>query len=142
MLLDQVDEGSKVSKTKKSDDGDNNLLLKIDSKLPPLVGSPQAAKAEYDQKSKYFLSKYEEDDIASLYIDPVQRYFEELLAPTPQGQEPKTVQVVKAITWFSVMVLVLIEIYISVKVGGSPFNIGQVAVPDRPAWSPGDLPSQ
>ena len=56
----------------------------------------------------------------------------------PQGKEPKIIQVLKTITWGSVLVLVLIEIFVSLKVGGAPFKFGQVTLPDKPPlWLPG-----
>ena len=62
----------------------------------------------------------------------MERYLEELLAPTPAGQEPKSIVLIKSITWFAVIVLVLIEIVVSVKVGGMPFELGKVSLPTVP----------
>jgi hypothetical protein len=54
--------------------------------------------------------------------DAVERFFEDLLAPTPVGEEPKAVKAAKAVTWFAVIVLVVIEIGVSIKTGGMPFD--------------------
>ena len=81
-------------------------ISKEDSKLRPLTGTAQYKKQAYDDE-----------------MNPVARYFEELTAPTPQGQEPKAVKLVKQITWVSVIGLVLIEIYVSIKTGGAPFDL-------------------
>ena len=35
----------------------------------------------------------------------------------------------KQITWGAVLVLVLLEIVVSIKVGGAPFDIGKVKLP-------------
>ena len=45
---------------------------------------------------------------------------EELIEPTPVGKEPKTVELIKAITWFSIIALVVVEIVVSIKSGTSP----------------------
>ena len=47
---------------------------------------------------------------------------EDFSAPTPAGEEPKLVKVAKNITWGAVLILVLIELFVSVKVGGMPFD--------------------
>ena len=64
----------------------------------------------------------------------VQRYLDDLLAPTPPGQEPKSIILIKSITWFAVIVLVLIELFVSVKVGGMPFELGKVSLPSLPSF--------
>ena len=48
------------------------------------------------------------------------RYFDELSQPTPVGKEPKTVELIKAVTWFSIIALVVVEIVVSIKSGSSP----------------------
>lgn len=53
-------------------------------------------------------------------VDAVQRYLDELTQPAVPGQEPKSVQVIKAITWFSIIALVVVEIVVSIKSGSSP----------------------
>ena len=62
--------------------------------------------------------------------DPRQRYLEELLAPAAPGQEPKIVQVAKTVTWVAVLVLVILEIVVSVKVGGMPFDFSKAKTTD------------
>lgn len=58
---------------------------------------------------------------------------EDFTAPTPIGQEPKSVQTIKAITWFAVIVLVLIELFVSVKTGGMPFDAEKVSFTAAPS---------
>jgi hypothetical protein len=79
-------------------------LAKADSKLPPLSGSLEERQAAYNEKSG------------------LQRSVEELLAPTPSGKEPKIVGLAKTVTWGAVILLVLLEIVVSIKVGGAPFD--------------------
>jgi len=92
-----------------------------DSKLPPLRGTVQEKQSLYNQKNA------------------VQRYIDEVLAPTPVGQEPKLSQLAKTVTWVAVLLLVLTEIFVSIKVGGMPFDLsgnGQlIKPPDTPAIS-------
>ena len=38
----------------------------------------------------------------------------------------------KQVTWGAVIVLVLTEIFVSIKVGGAPFEIGKVSLPSMP----------
>lgn len=58
-------------------------------------------------------------------VGAVERYLDEITAPTPAGQEPKLVKIMKQITWGAVLVLVLLEIFVSVKEGGMPFDFSQ-----------------
>jgi hypothetical protein len=58
----------------------------------------------------------------------VERNLEELLAPTPAGKEPKAIQLMKNITWVAVLLLVLLEIVVSIKVGGSPFDFSKATL--------------
>lgn len=41
------------------------------------------------------------------------------------GQEPKIVQTAKTVTWIAVLLLVILEIVVSVKVGGMPFDFSK-----------------
>lgn len=50
------------------------------------------------------------------------------------GQEPKAIQLIKSVTWFSVILLVLVEIIVSIKVGGMPFDLGKVTLPEVPSF--------
>ena len=79
------------------------------SKLPPLAGTLEERRAQFDEKSG------------------LQRNVEQLLAPTPVGQEPKIVQLAKAVTWGAVILLVVLEIVVSVKVGGAPFDFSKAS---------------
>ena len=63
---------------------------------------------------------YITSNLPSFLIGAIERYLEELKAPTPVGEEPKTVQLIKAITWFGVIALVLVEIFVSIKLGSTP----------------------
>jgi hypothetical protein len=83
-----------------------------DSKLSPLTGSNQAKIAEFENKSWF------------------DRNIAEYTAPTPTGQEPKLVKLAKNITWGAVLLLVLTEIFVSLKVGGAPFKFGEVKLPE------------
>ena len=85
----------------------NLNLAKADSKLPPLSGSLEERQAAYNEKSG------------------LQRGVEELLALTPTGKEPKIVGLAKTVTWGAVLLLVLLEIVVSVKVGGAPFDFSK-----------------
>lgn len=117
-----------------------------DSKLPPLRGTVQEKQSLYNQKSKTTL-EHPRLLVAMcsfavcmpLCVDAVQRYIDEVLAPTPVGQEPKLSQLAKTITWVAVLLLVLTEIFVSIKVGGMPFDLsgnGQlIKPPDTPAIS-------
>ena len=55
-------------------------------------------------------------------IGVIERAKDTYFAPTVPGEEPKLVSLMKTITWISVLLLVLVEIYVSFKVGGSPFG--------------------
>ena len=79
------------------------------SKLPPLAGTLEERRAQYEEKSG------------------LQRNVEQLLAPTPVGQEPKIVQFAKAVTWGAVILLVVLEIVVSIKVGGAPFDFSKIS---------------
>lgn len=85
-----------------------------DSKLSPLKGTIDARIAEFENKSG------------------LERAIAEYTAPTPAGTEPKTVKLMKQVTWVAVIILVLTEIVVSVKVGGAPFDLGKVSVPSLP----------
>jgi len=86
-----------------------------DSKLSPLTGSNQAKIAEFENKNWF------------------DRNIAEYTAPTPTGQEPKLVKLAKNITWGAVLLLVLTEIFVSLKVGGAPFKFGEVKMPEMPS---------
>lgn len=86
---------------------DNVFEGKIESRLSPIVGTAAAKQAAIQEKG-----------VLKTQID-------ELLAPTPAGKEPKIIQLAKNITWFSVIVLVLIEIFVSIKTGGAPFKVNE-----------------
>ena len=62
----------------------------------------------------------------------LQRNVEQLLAPTPVGEEPKIVQLAKAVTWGAVILLVVLEIVVSVKVGGAPFDFSKASTGGTP----------
>jgi len=86
------------------------------SRLPPLVGTAEAMQQEYlGGKSG------------------LEKSLEELFAPTPAGQEPKLAKLAKQVTWVAVLVLVMIEIVVSVKTGGMPFDMGKVSLPSLPS---------
>ena len=53
---------------------------------------------------------------------------DELLAPTPTGKEPKIILLAKNVTWFAVIVLVLIEIFVSIKTGNIIININSIII--------------
>lgn len=93
---------------------DIELLSSSDyvSKLPPLTGTFQSKMAEYEKKSWF-------DKTVGEYT-----------APTPAGEEPKLVKTMKSITWIAVLILVLTEIVVSLKVGGAPFQLESVKLPD------------
>jgi hypothetical protein len=57
---------------------------------------------------------------------------EDLTKPTPPGEEPKSIQLIKAITWFGVIALVLVEIFVSIKSGGSPSSTNQNIISPAP----------
>ncbi len=88
----------------------NDIRSEI-SKLPPLQGTAGAKQLEASKKS----------------------YIEELFEPTPAGKEPKLVSLMKTVTWGAVLVLVVIEIFVSLKEGGAPFDIGKVSLPTLPS---------
>ena len=74
------------------------------SQLAPLKSTAAEKQRKYEEKSA------------------IQRQLEDLLAPTPAGQDPKLAVLAKQVTWVAVIVLVLIEIFVSVKTGGMPFS--------------------
>jgi hypothetical protein len=90
-------------------------VQKSDSKLDPLSGTSAAKKKAYDEES-----------------NGVERFFTKMTAPTPKGQEPESVKLVKQITWVAVIMLVLTEIYVSLKVGGAPFDPSKATLPSLP----------
>jgi hypothetical protein len=76
-----------------------------ESKLAPMSGTGAEKRESYlNEKSDF------------------ERFLDDLTAPTLPGEEPKSIKLAKNITWLAVGVLVLIEIYVSVKVGGMPFD--------------------
>lgn len=53
---------------------------------------------------------------------------DDIFAPTPVGQEPKSIQIAKTVTWIAVLILVATEIFVSVKVGGMPFDTSRANI--------------
>jgi hypothetical protein len=94
---------------------DLTSLQKSDSRLDPLAGTASAKKKAYGEEAS-----------------GVERWMEKMTAPTPKGQEPEAVKLVKQITWGAVIVLVLVEIFVSVKVGGAPFDPSKASLPSLP----------
>ena len=94
---------------------DLTSLQKSDSRLDPLAGTASAKKKAYEEEAS-----------------GVERWMEKMTAPTPKGQEPEAVKLVKQITWGAVIVLVLVEIFVSVKVGGAPFDPSKASLPSLP----------
>jgi len=84
------------------------------SKLRPLSGTVKEANEKYLEKNF------------------IERNLEEFLAPTPIGDEPKLVKLAKTVTWGAVILLVLVEIFVSLKVGGAPFDFGKASLPSLP----------
>lgn len=131
-------QGSKVSPVEVVNDDDtliSNLNMKISplqSKLPPLAGAPASGESQLSMLSLLLLLFNCNFLIPYIATDSVQRYLSELLAPTPTGQEPKLVELAKTVTWGCVILLVLVEIVVSVKVGGLPF---QSSSPPPPSLS-------
>ena len=74
------------------------------SQLAPLKSTAAEKQLKYEEKPQ------------------IQRKVEELLAPTPAGQDPKLAVLAKQVTWVAVIILVLIEIFVSIKTGGMPFS--------------------
>jgi len=91
---------------------DLRSLTPAASKLTPLTGTPQFKAAEYEKKGW------------------IEKTVGEYTAPTPMGEEPKLVKTMKTITWIAVLLLVLTEIFVSIKVGGGPFKFGEVSLPE------------
>ena len=91
-------------------------LQKTDSKLTPLSGTAEAKKQAFEEGT-----------------NGVERFLDRMTAPTPKGKEPEAVKLMKQITWGAVIVCVLIEIYVSVKVGGAPFDIDKISTPSLPS---------
>jgi len=87
------------------------------SKLSPLTGTLASRVAELESKSW------------------VERTVGEYTAPTPVGQEPKLFKAMKTVTWGAVLLLVLTEIFVSIKVGGAPFKFGEMQLPSLPSMS-------
>ena len=81
-----------------------SCLINTPSQLAPLKSTAAEKQRKYEEKSA------------------IQRQLEDLLAPTPAGQDPKLAVLAKQVTWVAVIVLVLIEIFVSVKTGGMPFS--------------------
>ena len=82
---------------------DNFDLSTAKSKLTPVRGTTADIQSEFQEKSA------------------IMRYLEDLSKPsTVPGEEPKSVQLIKAVTWFGVIALVLVEIFVSIKTGGAP----------------------
>jgi len=96
-LRDRVDEKEKDAKEAAK------------SVLPPLSGTLAERQAAYDE------------------ISPVMRFWKEQTDPTPAGQEPNSIQLAKKCAWAGVLSLALIELVVSVKVGGMPFEIQKIS---------------
>ena len=94
------------------ENSDLRSLTPAASKLTPLTGTPQFKAAEYEKKGW------------------IEKTVGEYTAPTPMGEEPKLVKTMKTITWIAVLLLVLTEIFVSIKVGGGPFKFGEVSLPE------------
>ena len=82
------------------------------SKLKPLSGTVKDKQMKFQEKNIF------------------ERNLEEFFSPTPVGQEPKLIQMAKTVTWGAVILLVLVEIVVSIKVGGAPFDVSKASVPD------------
>lgn len=92
------------------------------SKLQPIKGSREESILKANEKNVF------------------ERFIDDITTPTPKGQEPKAIQYIKSITWFAVIVLVLVEIFVSLKVGGAPFKFGEsMELPQKPNWLPGSI---
>ena len=65
----------------------------------------------------------------SFLIDPFERFIDDVTAPTEKGTEPKAIQYIKSITWVAVLLLVLVEIFISIKTGGEPPSKAAMQLP-------------
>lgn len=107
------------------------LMDASSSKLSPLAGSIADKQEKFNEKSMSALPLFHCICIrpSRLKAGAAQRYVDDLLAPTAAGKEPKSVELMKSVTWFAVCVLVIIEIFVSVKVGGMPFDFGKVSLP-------------
>lgn len=82
---------------------DNFDITAAKSKLAPVRGTTADIQSEFQEKNV------------------VWRYLQDLSKPsTIPGEEPKSVQLIKAVTWFGVIALVLVEIFVSIKTGGGP----------------------
>jgi hypothetical protein len=55
------------------------------------------------------------------------RFWKEQTDPTPAGQEPNSIQLAKKCAWAGVLSLAIIELIVSVKVGGMPFEIQKIS---------------
>ena len=87
----------------RSDNFDVSVINSAKSKLTPVRGTTADIQSEFQEKSA------------------IMRYLEDLSKPsTVPGEEPKSVQLIKAVTWFGVIALVLVEIFVSIKTGGAP----------------------
>jgi hypothetical protein len=64
-----------------------------------------------------------------LSVDVFQRFIEDVTKPTPKGEEPVSVKYIKSITWFAVIALVLVEIFVSIKTGGQMFTSTRTQIP-------------
>jgi hypothetical protein len=72
------------------------------------------------------------------FADAFLRFLDDITKPTPKGEEPTAIKYVKTVTWGAVLVLVLIEIFVSLKVGGAPFKVdlSGIKLPEIPSWGP------
>ena len=71
-----------------------------------------------------------------IYLGGLEKLTDEYLAPTPAGKEPKIIQAAKTVTWVAVLLLVLVEIFVSIKVGGMPFDTTRAAAPPLTEMAP------
>ena len=101
-----------LQEQQQQENNDLRSLTPAASKLTPLTGTPQFKAAEYEKKGW------------------IEKTVGEYTAPTPMGEEPKLVKTMKTITWIAVLLLVLTEIFVSIKVGGGPFKFGEVSLPE------------
>ena len=95
---------SPSSSSSSSSPSSSSFDVNAPSQLAPLKSTAAEKQQNYEEKPA------------------IQRKFEELFAPTPAGQDPKLAVLAKQVTWAAVIVLVLIEIFVSIKTGGMPFS--------------------
>lgn len=104
--------------------------------VPPPAPTPQVAQTTVTSPSPSISSAREtrrkqrrernskEQGPAEWIKSKVQEY----LAPTPVGETPKILELVKSITWTGVAILVVLELFAAVRMGSLPFD-AQRAVP-------------